>query len=77
MAVGLRIRKGKSAKTREFADGAVFADYDKNGDLISVEILGPCKGQILNRIAAADVTTRKFIRDSLPRKMLLSRAQST
>ena len=73
VAVHLRIRKGRSAQTREFARGAVFADYDRRGRLVSVEVLGPCRLEVLEKIAAADVMTRRFICDSMPRKMLLGR----
>ena len=75
LAVNLRIRKGRSVETKEFGDGAAFADYDKKGELLNIEVLGPCEVKILDSIAASDVTTRKFIRDSLPSKMLLGKGK--
>jgi hypothetical protein len=41
LAAYLRIRSGKSVETREFSDGLILADYDRNGELIGVEFLDP------------------------------------
>lgn len=72
LAVSIRVRKGKASETREFGDGAAFADYDHKGDLIGIEFLEPCAIQVLNKITGSDVRTRKFVKDSIPRAMLLS-----
>ena len=72
-AVILRIRNGRSVETSEFGDRAAFADYGRAGELLNIEVLGPCEIQVLDSIAASDVTTRKFIRESLPGKMVLGK----
>jgi uncharacterized protein YuzE len=69
------IRKARIAETREFAGGAAFADFSKNGELIGVELLGPCRISVLNKIADTEPFTtrsftRRFLRDSVPRGLL-------
>jgi hypothetical protein len=36
----IRFRTGESARTVEVVPGAVFADYDGEGRLLSIELLG-------------------------------------
>ena len=69
IAVYLQIRKGKVAKVKEYADGNVFADYDRNGNLLGFEVLAPCTAAILNRIAG-DAPIRRFVKRSLPPAMV-------
>ena len=42
LAVYFQIRTGKTKVTKEYADGSVFADDDKNGELLGIEMLAPC-----------------------------------
>lgn len=71
VAAYLRIRPGKSAETREFDGGNVFADYDDNGALLGIEMLGPCKVEVLvDKVAkweSEDV--REYLRRELPVEM--------
>ena len=69
MAVYFQVRKGKSAKIKEYEGGNVFADYDKHGDLLGIEMLAPCKVAVLKRIAPQQPVQR-FITRSIPRGML-------
>ncbi|HEX4130582.1 MAG TPA: DUF2283 domain-containing protein [Pirellulales bacterium] len=69
LAVYFRFRDGKSAKTREFADGNVFADYDRGGSLLGIELLAPCSLAVLERIVRP-VTARRFVRQTIPSSML-------
>ena len=66
------IRKGKSAQTREYCDGAAFADYDKSGHLLGIEMLAPCSLRVLNRIAGAEPEVRKFVKCAAPRAMVMA-----
>jgi uncharacterized protein YuzE len=69
LACYLRIREGQSAKVKEYADGNLFADYDRKGRLLGMEILGPCKASVLSRIAETP-SAKRFVRDVLPKAML-------
>jgi uncharacterized protein YuzE len=71
MAVYLRIRKGKAAKSVEYCDGAAFANYDRRGDLIGIELLAPCRLSVLNKIAVQPQVWQ-FIGNAIPRKMALA-----
>jgi uncharacterized protein YuzE len=70
VAVYFQIRKGKSAKVREHADGALFADYDRRGRLLGIELLAPCTARVLAKIAD-ESSAKRFLRDSVPRGMLV------
>jgi uncharacterized protein YuzE len=77
LAVYFQIRKGKAATVEEVADGAAFANYDRKGRLIGIELLGPCEVKVLNRLAAEEPPKyqnriKSFLRNSIPRKMVLS-----
>jgi uncharacterized protein YuzE len=69
VAVYFQIRKGTSAKIREHADGALFADYDRRGKLLGIELLAPCTARVLDRIAG-ESSAKRFVRQSVPRGML-------
>lgn len=64
-AAYFQIRAGKSVKTKELADGLVLADYNSRGELIGVELLGPCTAQVLDRIDI-EKPARVFIRRAAP-----------
>lgn len=75
LSVYLKIRTGKVATTQEYADGAVFADYNRHGELVGIELLSPCKVTVVDQLAAnesAEVRrrTKKFMRESCPRRMI-------
>lgn len=69
MAVYFQIRKGKTKTAKEYADGNVFADYDKHGHLLGIEMLGPCRESVLDRIAKA-APEKRFVRGAVPRGMI-------
>ena len=69
MAVYWRVRKGKSQTIREFADGAAFADYGRDGKLLGIELLAPCSIKVLDKIAGQQLT-KAFRKNSIPRAML-------
>ena len=70
LAVYFQVREGKAAEVKEFAGGAAFANYARNGKLLGVELLAPCKLSVLDRIAI-DKDERRFIRQSMPKRMEL------
>jgi len=43
LAAFFRLRAGKPARTREFGNGSAFAHYSVRGELLGIELLGPCK----------------------------------
>ena len=70
-----QIRRGKVHETREFSEGAALADYSKNGELIGIEILSPCRVSIVDKLAANEpvhvrTRTKKFMRSAGPREMI-------
>jgi hypothetical protein len=67
----IQIRQGKSASVREFAKGNAFADYDKDGNFLGIELLGPCDAKTIDRIAKLAVA-KKFIRSAVPAGMLVT-----
>jgi len=71
LAVYLQIRKGKTKVTKEYADGDAFADYDKHGRLLGIELLAPCRASVLDTIAK-QAPTKRFVRDAVPRGMLVT-----
>jgi uncharacterized protein YuzE len=72
LAVYFQSRKGKSAETREFDNGRVFADYDKRGRLLGIELLGPTQIAVLDQITMKEPETQRFVHRSVPRQMALA-----
>jgi hypothetical protein len=75
LAVYFRIRKGKSHESREFADGAAIADYDKRGWLLGIELLAPCSVTIVDKLAAGDPAevrsaVKRFVKRTCPRDLI-------
>jgi uncharacterized protein YuzE len=69
VAVYFQIRKGKSVRVEEFADGAAFADFDKQGRLLGIELLAPCEIALLESIAK-NPRAKRFVRESVPAGMV-------
>lgn len=72
LCVYFQIRSGKVHETREFSDGAAFADYDAHGHLLGVELLSPCRVTIVDQLAANESPelrqrTKRFMRENGPR----------
>lgn len=71
LAVYFHIRKGRVHKTVEFADGNVFADYNRKGQLLGIEVLGPCAVSIVDELASKEPVelrkrTKRFMQQSGP-----------
>jgi len=69
LAVYFLVRKGKSHETKEFANGRAFADYDKKGLLLGIELLGPCKISVVNQITT-EAPARQFFKNTIPRQLI-------
>jgi uncharacterized protein YuzE len=70
-AVYFYVREGFAAETREISEGRAFADYDEAGQLLGVELLGPCAVTVLDSITQQEPEPVKaFLRDSAPRGMV-------
>ena len=69
MAVYFQVRKGKTKTTKEHAGGNVFADYDKHGRLLGLEMLAPCRASVLDNIAR-QAPAKRFIRGAIPQGMV-------
>jgi uncharacterized protein YuzE len=74
-AVYFRVRDGKVAKTKEYAEGAIFADFNSRGRLLGIEMLAPCNISVLERVAAQSeqpAQAKQFVRRAVPREMVLT-----
>ena len=70
LAVYFQVRKGKVKTTREYANGNAFADYDKHGHLLGIELLAPCRAAVLDKIAQ-HAPAKRFVRSAVPQGMLV------
>lgn len=75
LSVYFYIRKGKQHHVKEFAKGAAIADYDKNGYLLGVELLAPCRVKIVDEVAKTESVTnragiKRFIKQNGPRMLV-------
>ena len=72
IAVYFQVRRGQATKVREFAGGNALANYDDEGDLLGIELLGPCSVSAVDKIAKKDKVVRQFVRQNAPRRMLVA-----
>jgi Protein of unknown function (DUF2283) len=71
VAVYLRVREGTIARTNEVKDGYAYADYDSDGMLLGIELLGPCEVQILDSLAENEPEqVRRFLLGGTPRELV-------
>jgi hypothetical protein len=57
---------------RKFANGNAYANYAMGGQLLGIELLGPCEITVLDKIAGRDRKVKEFVKRSIPRKMALA-----
>lgn len=70
-AVYLRVNQGTVDETREIEPGHVMADYDLDGNLLGVEILGPCLVSSLDDLLRTESEpVRKFVTGAAPRELV-------
>jgi hypothetical protein len=71
VAVYLRVRMGEVAETKEVKEGLAFADYDAQGTLLGIELLGPCEAEVLDDIARSEPEpVKRFLKGSAPRELV-------
>ncbi len=71
VAVYLRVREGSVANTKEVDQGVAYADYDSEGLLLGIELLGPCQVSVLDSIAENEPEPiGQFLRGSVPRELV-------
>ena len=71
VAAYLRVREGKVAETREVSEGIAFADYDADGCLLGIELLGPCPLEVLDRVSENEPEpVRNFLRRGVRKEMI-------
>lgn len=61
MAAYLRVRGGKSVRVKRFAGGNGVADYDSDGNLLGIEVLGPCSVADINKIVRKEPSAIKIL----------------
>lgn len=73
VAAYVRVREGKVSQTKEISDGLVFADYGADGDLLGIELLGPCPVEILEKLTVQEsVEIRQFLQRGVRREMIVA-----
>ena len=73
LAVYLKLREGDVEKTEEVCEGKAFADYDREGLLIGVELLSPCQASVWTKIAINEPEeVRNFLRDATPNGLVMA-----
>lgn len=73
LAAYLRVRSGKAAKVLELANGNAFANYAVSGELLGIELLGPCELTVLDRLARKEPKpVKEFLKAKLPRELAIA-----
>jgi uncharacterized protein YuzE len=71
VAAYVRIREGKVIETKEVSEGAVFADYGADGALLGVELLAPCRVEVLDRLSENEPEpVRRFLRRGVREELI-------
>lgn len=71
LAIYFQVRKGHAAKVREYENGNAFANFNEDGELLGIEMIGPCSIRVMDEIAKKDRDVKRFIRSNAPRRMLV------
>jgi uncharacterized protein YuzE len=72
-AVYLRVREGSVAETKEVKEGVAFADYDADGLLLGIELLGPCEVAVLHDLAEREPEPiKRFLEGTAPRELIVA-----
>jgi uncharacterized protein YuzE len=71
VAAYLRVREGEVATTKEVEPGVAYADFDSQGTLLGIELLGPCQVAVLDTIAEGEPEpVRRFLHGGAPRELV-------
>jgi hypothetical protein len=69
----LRIREGQVAQTKELTEGVAYADYDADGLLLGIELLGPCQVEVLDKLAESKPEpVKRFLTGGAPRELVVA-----
>jgi hypothetical protein len=71
LAAYFQVRPGRAAKVREYEGGNALANFNEAGELLGIELLGPCRLEIVDKIAKQDPEVKRFVRSHAPRRMLV------
>jgi uncharacterized protein YuzE len=71
-AAYIRFSHGPVAETREINGDVLLADFDKEGNLVGVEILAPVKISVLTELVQPPKRApfERFIREAAPQKLV-------
>jgi len=73
VAAYLRVREGTVAQTKELSAGVAFADYAADGELLGIELLGPCGATVLDRAAEQEPeAVRRFLRRGIRQELVVA-----
>lgn len=75
LSMYFQIRDGKVDNVLEHCEGNAFANYDKHGKLLGIELLAPCEVKALDKIVVEEPTIgrnriKKFFRTAGPRELV-------
>jgi hypothetical protein len=71
VAAYFRVREGKVAATKEVSEGVAFADYSADGLLLGVELLGPCRREVLERLSENEAeSVRRFLQRGIRQELV-------
>ena len=71
VAAYVRMREGKVAHTKEISPGVAFADYAAAGSLLGIELLEPCRTDLLERLAEKEPEqVRQFLQHGVRKEMI-------
>ena len=71
VAMYLRTREGEVAETKELQEGLAYADYDSDGLLLGVELLGPCEVKVLDEIGEGEPEPiKRFLKGGVIRGLI-------
>ena len=73
VAAYVRVRDGKVAHTKEISAGVAFADYGADGALLGIELLQPCRLEILEGVSETEPEeVRQFLRSGVRKEMIFA-----
>jgi hypothetical protein len=73
VAAYLRVREGKVAQTKEISEGVAYADYGADGCLLGIELLAPCRAELLDHVSEKETEpVRSFLRRGVRKAMFVA-----
>jgi uncharacterized protein YuzE len=73
VAAYLRVREGKVTQTKEISAGVAFADYGADGCLLGIELLAPCRADVLAGVSDNESeAVQQFLRFGVRKEMIFA-----